>query len=134
MVQNIKGIQLPSNRKFGFFFTFIFGLVAAYFLYDGSKATCVIFSILSVILFLVTLFKSEALFPFNKLWMRFGLLLGLIISPVVLGFIFFGLFAPVAIFTRIFGRDELLLKQVSKRTYWIDRKSSEPTLSMKQQF
>ena len=71
--------------------------------------------------FLVTLIKSDALLPLNKLWMRFGVLLGIIVSPIVLGIIFFGMFTPIAILIRFSGRDELHLKFTQKGSHWIPR-------------
>ena len=100
-------IELPSNRKFGFFFTFVFAVAATYFYYLANLNWTYVFIAAALIFLLVTLVKSDALLPLNKLWMRFGLLLGRIVSPIVLGVIFFGLFTPIAMFMRIIGRDEL---------------------------
>jgi len=83
---------------------------------------------------LVTIFKDELLLPLNRLWMRFGLLIGMIIGPIVLGLIFFTLFSPVAIFMRLFGRDELHLKYKKKSSYWILRDETIHTDSFKRQF
>ena len=83
---------------------------------------------------LVTIFKDELLLPLNRLWMRFGLLIGMIIGPIVLGLIFFTLFSPVAIFMRLFGRDELHLKYKKKSSYWILRDDSICADSFKRQF
>ena len=86
-------IELPSNRKFGFFFTFVFIVVAAYFNYSDNVTWAYVFSAAAMIFLLLTLIKSDALLPLNKLWMRIGLLLGMIVSPILLGVIFFGLFS-----------------------------------------
>ena len=91
-------------------------------------------ALISLILFLVTIVKAEVLSPLNKLWMRFGLLLGMIVSPIVLGFIFYGLFTPIAFFMRLNGRDELRLKFNNKVTHWILRKESIEPESFKKQF
>jgi len=88
-------IELPSNRKFGFFFTFVFGTAATYFYYAANVTWTYVFIIAALIFLIVTLVKSDALLPLNQLWMRFGLLLGMVVSPIVLGFIFFGLFTPM---------------------------------------
>ena len=98
-------IELPSNRKFGFFFTFVFTLAAASFLYSEKMTLAYVFTTAAMIFLVVALVKSDALLPLNKLWMRFGLLLGMIASPIVLGVIFFGLFTPVAFVMRICGRN-----------------------------
>ena len=124
---NFSEIELPSNRKFGFFFTFVFVVVAAYFFYSTKVMWAYAFTLVSLIFLVITLVKSHALLPLNKLWMRFGLLLGMIVSPIVLGIIFFGLFTPIAILMRLSGRDELRLKLNKKSSHWIPRR--EPILS-----
>ena len=110
-------IELPSNRKFGFFFTFVFAAAAAYFYYSANLTWTYVFIAAALAFLLVTLIKSDALLPLNKLWMRFGLLLGMIVSPIVLGVIFFGLFTPIAMLMRRSGRDELRLKFTQKTSH-----------------
>ena len=131
---NLSTLQLPTNRKFGYFFTSIFALVGCYFFYRNSVAMACVFLVISGIFFLVTIFKSELLLPLNKLWMGFGLILGMIVSPIVLGIIFFGLFTPIAIFMRLGGRDELRLNLCHKVSYWITRSEPIDSKSFKQQF
>jgi hypothetical protein len=127
-------IMLPSNRKFGFFFTFIFGLSAAYFYKNNPMLLSYIMAIVSFVLFIVTVIKADFLLPLNKFWMRFGLLLGMVISPIVLGIIFFGLFTPIAIIMRLSGRDELQLKFIKKPNHWISRNEPIKSESFKHQF
>ena len=67
-----------------------------------------------------TVFSPRLLIPFNKAWHKFGELLGKIVNPIVLGFMFFGLLTPIAVAVRLFGRDELRLKRRSKASYWIE--------------
>ena len=127
-------LELPSNQKFGFFFMFIF-LGSSVYCYLGSKISLTyIFAVLAVILLVITFIKPVWLLPFNRLWMRFGLLLGKVVSPIVLGVIFFGLFAPIAIMMRLFGRDELKLKPRQQSSHWIDRETETQHTSFKQQF
>ena len=114
-------IKLPSNKKFGYFFTFLFALVATYFFVKGIEAWAYFFLIIVVIFFIITITKAEILLPLNKIWMRFGLLLGLIVSPLVLGLIFFCIFTPLAFLMRLSGRDELRLKIKNKTSHWIPR-------------
>jgi len=129
-------VKLPSNRSFGFFFTFIFAAAALYFYYSTnvSMVFTYIFSATASIFLFVTLIKSDVLLPLNTLWMRLGLLLGMIITPVVLGVIFFGLFTPIAIFMRLRGRDELRLKDVRRVSHWIWRTEPIKSESFKYQF
>ncbi len=114
-------IELPSNRKFGFFFSAIFAIAGGYFFLKDSATASYVFFGLSLLFLVITLVKADVLLPLNKLWMRFGLLLGMIVSPIVLGVIFFGLFAPIGIFMRLFRRDELRLKVKDKPSHWILR-------------
>ena len=127
-------LKLPSNKKFGFFFTFVFFIAAGYFYVNGLSIAVYTFASLAVVLLLTTLSKPDLLLPLNKLWMRFGLLLGIIISPIVLGSIFFGLFTPFAFLMRFCGRDELRLKFRDKTTYWIERDVPVQADSFKNQF
>ena len=127
-------IELPSNKKFGFFFTFVFAVAAAYFFNSKNMIWAYIFSIASLTFLVVTVAKADILLPLNKLWMRFGLLLGMIVSPIVLGIIFFGLFTPIAFFMRLSGRDELRLKLSKKASHWISRSEPLKSESFKQQF
>ena len=127
-------IELPSNRKFGFFFTFVFVMLAAYFYYSANVSWAYVFSVAAMIFLLLTLIKSDALLPLNKLWMRFGLLLGMMVSPIVIGIIFFGLFTPIAILMRLSGRDELRLKFAQKASHWISRGELIKSESFKHQF
>ena len=127
-------IELPSNRKFGLFFTFVFVVAAAYYYYSANLTWAYLFIAVALILLLITLTKSDALLPLNKLWMRFGLLIGMIVSPIVLGIIFFGLFTPIAMLMRLSGRDELRLKFSHKVSHWITRSEPIKSESFKHQF
>ena len=127
-------VELPPNRKFGFFFTFVFAVIGAYFFYSEIMTWAYAFIIAAMTFLVVTLEKSDALLSLNKLWMRFGLLLGMIVSPIVLGIIFFVLFTPIAIFMRLIGRDELRLKFSRRSSHWISRSEPIKSESFKQQF
>ena len=127
-------IELPSNQKFGFFFTFVFAVTAGYFIYSVKMTWAYAFIAAAFIFLFVTLIKSDALLPLNKLWMRLGLMLGMIVSPIVLGLIFFGIFTPTAILMRIFGRDELHLRVKKKTTHWISRENKAQNNSFENQF
>ncbi len=120
-------VVLPSNRKFGFFFTAVFIAAGVYFLYEKSTSIGYAFIGLAALFFIITIIKSELLLPLNKLWMRFGLLIGMVVSPIVLGVIFFGMFTPIAFFMRLFGRDELRLKLKPRKSYWKIREPIAPS-------
>ena len=114
-------IELPSNKKFGFFFTFLFFIVASYFFLSDGTIIAYIFFFLAMTFLLITLVNSDALLSLNKLWMRLGQLLGMIINPIILGIIFFALFTPYSLVMRLFGRDELRLKFVKRKSHWKHR-------------
>jgi polyferredoxin len=121
---NLSNMELPSNKRFGFFFSGVFFIASAYFHLEESVAASYSFATLGLLLLIVTIIKADVLLPLNRLWMQFGLLLGMIVSPIVLGVIFFGLFTPISLVTRLFGRDELRLRFEKKNSHWISRDSS----------
>jgi hypothetical protein len=128
-------VQLPTNRKFGFFFAGVFALAGGYFLKENSIVVVCLFFVLAVTFFLVTVVKADLLLPLNKLWMQFGLLLGKIVSPIVLGIIFFGLFTPIAFVMLKAGRDELRLKVKNSSSFWKMReKNSVSSIQFENQF
>ena len=127
-------IELPSNKKFGYFFTLIFIILTGYFFVNKSLNLAYIFATISTTLFFITIVKADLLLYPNKLWIRFGLLLGMIISPIVLGVLFFILFTPTAILMKLFGRDELRLKFKKNTSYWIMRENQIKSDSFSNQF
>ena len=82
----------------------------------------------------IDLIKEDLLLPFNKLWMRLGFFLGKIISPIILGIIFFFIFTPIAYGMRIFNRDELNLKFGEKISHWKNRSKDNQPILFKNQF
>lgn len=127
-------IELPSNKKFGFFFTLVFAATSAYLYNDSNVTWAYIFGPASLMFLVITLVKDVILLPLNKLWMGFGLLLATIVSPIVLGIIFFGLFTPIAIIMRLSGRDELRIKFSNKASHWLSRSEPIKSDSFKHQF
>jgi len=131
---NLSVVELPSNQKFGFFFSAIFFFASIYFIFLNNWTTGCVLAILGILFLIITIIKAELLLPLNRLWMRFGLLLGIIISPIVLGIIFFGLFTPYSIIMKLIGRDELRLKKVKNISYWVLRSKKLSQTNFKQQF
>ena len=127
-------IELPSNKKFGFFFTFVFLVATVYFFFTDLILLSQGLAIITVSFLLITILNPRLLLPFNKLWMRFGFLLSMIISPIVLGLIFFGLFTPYGLVMRLFGRDELRIRINNMKTYWKNRSDDMPQTDFTQQF
>lgn len=126
----------PSNRKFGFTFAAIFTAVGIYGVFASwmpiVSGLCVL---AGASLFALAAIAPQVLDVLNRAWFAFGELLGRVVSPIALGFIFFALITPVSIITRLFGRDELRLKRRAVPSYWVLRQA--PVLdpnSFKQQF
>jgi len=131
----MRQAQSPSNRSFGALFVLVFTLVGGYAWWRGSAAY-VWWLGLSGILLLVTVSKPELLAPINRAWMALADLLHRFVSPIVLGFMFYGVLAPVGMVMRIFGRDAMKRRfDRKRRSYWEERvpPGPEPT-SLPHQF
>ena len=124
-------IKISSNRSFGIVFFIVFLLIALYPLLKGNDLR--IWSLLISFIFLALgLINSKILTPLNRLWFKFGLLLGKFVSPLIMGIIFFVVVTPIGIIMRLLKKDLLNLKYNKKETYWIDK--SGPKSKMKNQF
>jgi Saxitoxin biosynthesis operon protein SxtJ len=128
-------VKRPSERRFGLTFGVVFLLLTALLTVRGSAAWPVPLALASAFLGL-TVFAPELLRPLNQLWLRFGLALHTIISPVVLLALFFVAVTPVAVVARLLGNDFLRLRfNREATTYWIDRRPPGPRPeSMRNQF
>ena len=130
MKQN-KEIKLPSNKNFGIVFFIVFLIVSLYPLVNSDNIR--IWSLIISIIFLALgLLNSKILTPLNKLWFEFGILLGKIVSPLVMGIIFFLVVTPIGLTMRLFGKDVLNLKYNKNKSYWIEKNG--PKSKMKNQF
>lgn len=116
--------NLPSNKKFGAFFGSVFVAMAAYYYVIGDTYVAAVSCVASAVLFLITFLFSRVLSPFNRGWMMLGHLLGQIVNPIVMGAIFFLFLTPVSFIGRLLGRDELRLKNIKAKSYWIHRNPS----------
>ena len=124
-------IKISSNRSFGIVFFVVFLLIALYPLtYSGEIR--IWSAIISLFFLVLGLFNSKILSPLNKLWFKFGIFLGKIISPIILGIIFFLVVTPIGFIMRILGNDVLNLKYNKNKSYWI--KKNGPKSKMKNQF
>jgi len=122
---------LPTNRNFGIVFTVVFLIISFWpLLKNGDIRYWSL--IISFIFFVLALMNSKILTPLNKVWMKFGLILGKIVSPLVMGLIFFFVVTPTGIIMRLLGKDILNLKKNSKNTYWL--KKDNKNNNMKNQF
>ena len=124
-------IKISSNRSFGIVFFIVFLLIALYPLLKDNDLR--IWSLVISFIFLILgLINSKILTPLNRLWFKFGLLLGKFISPLIMGIIFFVVVTPIGIIMRLLKKDLLNLKYNKKETYWI--KKTGPKSKMKNQF
>ncbi|MDC3030377.1 SxtJ family membrane protein [Candidatus Pelagibacter sp.] len=124
-------IKIGSNRSFGIVFFVVFLLISIYPLINGENIRY--WSLLVSLIFLILGFlNSKILTPLNKIWFKFGILLGRIISPFIMGIIFFFVVTPTGLLMRIFKKDLLKLKFNNDKSYWI--KKTEPKSKMKNQF
>ncbi len=133
MLIKIKNkIKISSNRNFGLVFFIVFLIVGIWPLTNEEPFR--IWSVIISSVFLVLgLMNSKLLTPLNKLWFKFGMILGAIVAPVVMGVVFFLVITPIGIFMKIIGKDLLNKKYDKKKaTYWIIR--GKPVSTMKQQF
>ena len=124
-------IKIGSNRSFGIVFFIVFLLIAFYPLLKNGDIR--IWSLTISLGFLILgLINSKILTPLNKLWFKFGILLGRIISPIIMGIIFFFVVTPIGLIMRFLKKDLLNLKYNHDETYWIEKNG--PKSKMKDQF
>ena len=125
-------IKISSNRSFGLVFFVVFLIVALWPLKSGEDIR--IWSLaLSIIFFILGILNSKLLTPLQRMWFKFGIFLGAIVSPIVMGMIYFLVVTPIGIFMRFLGKDLLKTSNVKNvSTYWIKRHKQHST--MKKQF
>ena len=127
----MKDIKISTNKSFGLVFFVVFFLISVYPLLNAENIR--FWSLIVAIIFLTLgLLNSKILTPLNKIWFKFGLLLGSIVSPIVMSIIFFFVVTPISLIMRILGKDILNLKWDNANSYWI--KKSGPKSKMKNQF
>ena len=124
-------VKISSNRSFGIVFFIVFLLIALYPLTYGGEIR--IWSLIISIIFLILgLLNSKILAPLNKIWFKFGIFLGKIVSPLIMGIIFFLVVTPIGFIMRLLGKDVLNLKYNKNKSYWIEKNG--PKSKMKNQF
>jgi hypothetical protein len=125
-------LKVGSNRQFGYVFSVLFFIlsISSYPILPKIRIVLMVASILTAA---TTLLNPQLLTKPNRLWTRFGEILGQVVSPIILGFLFFVIFTPMAFILKICRKDVLDLKiEKSKTTYWV--KSPLMDTSMKDQF
>ena len=128
-------VKISSNRSFGFLFFIVFLAISLWPLKSQGDLRLWAF-ILSLIFLVLGVLNSKFLNPLNKLWCKFGIFLGYIISPIVMGIVFFIVVTPIGLIMRFFGKDVLRINKNKKNklvsTYWINYEKQKTT--MKKQF
>jgi len=123
--------KIGSNKSFGIVFFIVFLVISIWPLLSENNIR--IWSlILSLIFLILGLFNSSFLTPLNKLWFKFGILLGKFMAPLIMGIIFFIVVTPIGLIMRLFNKDLLKLKFNSDKSYWLKRDKIKS--KMKNQF
>ena len=129
--------DLPSNRKFGLFFAIVFSVGCGYFVWKATFVWAIISGVIAATISCFALVYPSLLEPLNRGWMSIGRMLGVVISPVVLGVMFFGLITPIALFLKLIRRDALRIHKVSTtESFWRPRqlRADGQTTSFKDQY
>ena len=125
-------IKISSNRSFGLVFFVVFLIIALWPLKSGEEFRLWSLAV-SIIFFILGVLNSKLLTPLNRLWFKFGMFLGAIVSPIIMGIVFFLVVTPIGGFMRLLGKDLLKMSKVKNiSTYWIKRGKQQST--MKKQF
>ncbi len=125
-----KKIKVSSNKSFGIVFFIVFVLIGLYPLINQEEYRLWALVVASIF-FVLGLINSSILTPLNLLWFKFGMLLGRIVSPIIMAFVFFGVVTPTGLVMKFFKKDLLKLKRKNIKSYWIERKNKSV---MKNQF
>ena len=124
-------IKISSNKSFGTVFFIVFFIISIFPLFKDGNIR--IWSLIVAIIFLILgLVNSKILTPFNKIWFRFGILLGSLVSPIVMSVVFFIVVTPISLMMKLSNKNLLGLKKINKSSYWIN--SSKIKSKMKNQF
>ncbi len=120
-------IKLPSNRNFGIVFSIVFLIIAIWPILNQNEIR--IWSMMISFIFLILgLINSKFLSPLNKSWFKFGLILGSVIAPIVMGIVFFFVVTPTGLIMKALGKDILALKRNKNNTYWLEKDNSNNNL------
>ena len=113
-------LKMSSNKSFGIVFFVCFLIISLFPLFKDGNIR--IWAIVTAITFLILgLLNSPFLNPLNKIWFKFGILLGGIMSPIVMGLVFFIVVTPTSLIMRMLGKNLLGLKKDNKKSYWLER-------------
>ena len=126
-----SNIKIGTTKSFGIVFFLFFLIVSIFPLLKDENIR--IWSLIIALIFLILgLLNSKVLTPLNKIWFKFGILLGSFVSPIVMGIVFFTIVTPTSLIMKVLGKNLLNLKKDNKKTYWIEK--SKIKSKMKDQF
>ena len=114
---------MSSNRSFGILFFIVFLGIGLWPLKNNNDPNYIFLGLSSIFLIL-GIINSKLLNPLNKVWVKFGEILGMIIAPIVMGLVYFIILTPISLLVRLFGKDLLKLKKNKNSTYWIKREKN----------
>ena len=116
-----RSVKVGSERSFGLIFAVVFAILVALF-WRSSISLAIIFGIFSLLMIGLAFVWPDSLRYPNKAWFVFGQLLHRVISPIVMGLIFFGVVTPMALGLRVLKKDPLKLQfKKGQKTYWEPR-------------
>ena len=124
-------IKIGSNRNFGFVFFIVFLIIAFWPMLNGNEINYWLLT-MSIVFLILGLINSKILTPLNKIWFKFGILLGNVVSPIIMGIIFFLIATPTSIIMKLLGKDLLNLKKNNNDSYWIEKNNQKS--KMKNQY
>ena len=120
-----------KNKQFGYLFFLLFLILSLWPMLNSEKINLVLLFI-SLTFLILTILNSKILNPLSDLWIKFGELLGKLIAPIVMSFVFFIILTPTSFIIRLFGKDLLKLKFNKESSYWLKREKDIG--AMKKQF
>ena len=124
-------IKIGSNKNFGIVFSIVFLVIAFWPMLNGNEINYWLLAI-SIVFLILGLINSKILTPLNKIWFKIGIFLGNIVSPVLLGLVFFLIVTPTSIIMKLLGKDLLNLKKNNNNSYWIEKNNQKS--KMKNQY
>ena len=124
-------IKIGSNKNFGIVFCVVFLIISLWSMLSENQINYWLLGI-SFIFLVLGLTNSKILTPLNKIWFKFGIFLGKIVSPLVMGLIFFAVVTPIGILMKLLKKDLLKIKYNDNKSYWVEK--TDPKSKMKNQF
>ena len=129
----MKKEKISSNRSFGVIFFIFFLILSIYPIFNGLKIN-IYFLLIGLIFLVLGLLNSKLLYPLNFLWNKLGIYLGMLVSPLVMGILYFLIVFPTKLVLGILGKDILNLKLSNENSCWNYRNNKINKTNMDNQF